>query len=280
MCNKRLPGLYILLFVGTAFFVRKVIAADIVINEFVPAPSAVNQEWVELYNASDSADYLKSYYLDDDTSFDSDAGSSAKKVLTNLNTSNPHFPFFAFTSAILNNDGDSVVLFDPSGTVVDQLAYYDNPGGDVAIGRYPDQTGQFATLPSSTQGQANAAPVPTPTSTPTPAPTNTPTPTPEPTPTPTRTPTPTPTPTKTPTPTPTLKPTSTATPVPTLVATVSAVLGVTDAPTTASSAADIKSTPSVRPLIISLLFVGIGCAILSLVFVWKNRDALKPPETT
>jgi cell division septation protein DedD len=262
MCNKHLPGLCILLFVGIVCFVQKVIAADIVINEFVPAPSAVNPEWVELYNASDSADYLKSYYLDDDTSFDSDTGSSAKKGLTNLNISNPRFPFFVFTSSILNNDGDSVVLFDPSGAVVDQFTYYDNPGGDVAIGRYPDQTGQFAILSSSTQGQGNAAPVPTPTFTPTPTPTNTPTPTPE----------PTPTPTKTPTPTPTMNPTSTSTPTPTPVATASAVLGVTDIPATTSMQADVEVKPSIRPLIISLLFVGIGCAILSLVFVWKQRN--------
>jgi len=257
----------LLIFVGMGLFAQKVIAADLVINEFVLAPGTGNPEWVELYNASDSADYLKSYYLDDDTSFDSDTGNSAKKLLTNLNISNPHYPFFIFTSAILNNDGDSVVLFDPSGAVVDQYAYYDNPGSDVAIGRYPDQTGTFALLSSSSQGQTNAAPVPTPTFTPPPAPTNTPTSTP--TVTPTRTPTQTPT----KTPTPTVKPSATATSMPSLIASVSAVLGATDSPEIASVEADTKTKTSVQPLIISLLFVGIGCGILSLVFVWQKRNA-------
>lgn len=116
-----------------------------------------------------------------------------------------------------------------------------------------------------------------PTATPTLIPTNTPTPTPEHTNTPTPTPTRTPTPTKTPTPT--VKPTAIATPTPTHVASVSAVLGVTDSPATASVLADRETKPSVKPLIISLLFVGIGCGILSLVFLWKKRNELKPPKT-
>jgi hypothetical protein len=117
------------------------------------------------------------------------------------------------------------------------------------------------------------APDPTPTSTP--EPTNTPTPMPQPKNTLTPTPTRTPTPTKTPTPT--VKPSATATSMPSLIASVSAVLGATDSTKIASVEADIKTKPSVKPLIISLLFVGIGCAILSLVFVWKKRNALKPP---
>lgn len=256
MYNKRLPGVLILFFVGMSFFVQKIFAVNIVINEFVLAPSTGNPEWVELYNASDSADYLKFYYLDDDTSFDSDTGSSAKKVLTNLNVTNPHFPFFAFTSAILNNDGDSVVLFDPSGAIVDQFTYYDNPGSDVAIGRYSNQTGQFTLLSASTQGAGNAAPVPTPTPYPTSTPTNTPTPT--------LTPTNTPVPTKTPTPTASNAASPTKTPTLTVPTPTESVLGAQD-----------DEAPNNKPYIIALLFISVGCALLAAVFVIKNRLYLK-----
>lgn len=238
-----------------------VFASEVVINEFLPAPSTGNPEWVELYNASDSADYLKFYYLDDDTSFDSDTGNSAKKVLINLNVTSPHFPFFVFTSAILNNDGDSVVLFDPSGTIVDQFTYYDNPGSDVVIGRYPDQTGQFTLVSTSTQGAGNTAPIPTSTPIPTLTPTNTPAPTSAPVNTPVPTATNTPIPTNTPTrkPTPTIEVTPTSIPSPT-----PAVLGVQD-----------EKPQNNKPYIIALLFISIGCALLGAVFVIKNKLYLK-----
>ncbi|MEK7129447.1 MAG: lamin tail domain-containing protein, partial [Patescibacteria group bacterium] len=62
----------------------RAIASDVVINEFLPAPSAGSQEWIEFYNSSPSAEYIKSYYVDDDPSFTDDSGSSSKKPLTSL----------------------------------------------------------------------------------------------------------------------------------------------------------------------------------------------------
>jgi hypothetical protein len=161
-----------------------------VINEFVPDST---QEWIEFYNASVSADYLKTYYVDDDTDFLSDVGSSTKKLLTNLNTANPTFPTIDTTS-FLNNSGDWVVLFDQNGVLIDKYQFTSDPGRDVSIGRYPDFTGGFSVLAYSTKADANSAP-------PTPVPTPTPTLAPTPAPTPTETPTPVPTPTKTPSPT-------------------------------------------------------------------------------
>jgi len=176
-----------------------------VINEFVPDSS---QEWIEFYNASASADYIKAYYVDDDTDFLSDSGSSSKKLLTNLNTTNPTFPTID-TSSFLNNSGDWVVLFDQNGVLVDQYQFISDPGKDISIGRYPDLTGIFSILAYSTKADANSAPLtpvptPTPSLTPTPTPVPTPTPTLSSSPTPTRIPTPTPT--KTPTPVPTDSP--------------------------------------------------------------------------
>ncbi len=174
--------------------------AQVVINEFVPDSTT---EWIELYNASSSADYIKNYYLDDDTDFENDIGSK-KKLLTSLNTINPTFPYIE-TSSFLNNSGDWVVLFDQDGNILDQLQYTSNPGKDISIGRYPDNSGNFSILAYSTKADGNAAP-PTATPTETPQPTQTPTVTPTSTPTPTPTKTLSPTPAKTPTPTPTKKP--------------------------------------------------------------------------
>ncbi len=143
---------------------------------------------------------------------------------------------------------------------------YQGPGNyDLKVRRYTGKSNSFA-QESNTLNIALTATMPT--ATPMPAATSTPTPTPEPTVTPTRTPTPTPVPTKTPTPT--VKPTpEPKADQPMAGTTVSAVLGVTDSPATAS----LETRQSLKPLIISLLLVGIGCAILSLAFVWKKRNS-------
>lgn len=159
-------------------------SAQVVINEFVPDASP---EWVEFFNASDSAEYIKNYYIDDDTDFLGDSGNSPKKLLTGLDISNFQYPFINLSS-FLNNTGDFVVLFNPVGEVVDQYSYSLNPGDGVSIGRSPDHTGGFAILSSTTKGNENSAPLVSPTETPTPTPTPTPTATPAPTAIPTKTP--------------------------------------------------------------------------------------------
>lgn len=157
----------------SAFWIAPAAFADstVVINEFVPD---ANPEWVEFYNASSSAEYLKTYYIDDDVSFTDDGGSSAKKLLSNLIISDPIFPYIELSS-ILNNSGDNVVLFDSSGNILDQYNYSNNPGKDISIGRNPDKTGTFFTLASATKGTANSSPQPsaTPSPTPTLSPTST-----------------------------------------------------------------------------------------------------------
>jgi hypothetical protein len=152
-------------------------SSTVVINEFVPDG---NPEWVEFYNASASAEYLKTYYVDDDTSFTSDSESSSKKLLTNLITSNPLYPYIELTSSIFNNDKeDNVVLFDSSGNILDQYSYSIPPGKEISFGRNPDKTGTFFALASATKGSTNSSPQPsaTPSPTPTISPTSTPRPT-------------------------------------------------------------------------------------------------------
>lgn len=205
---KRMLLLGVLLFFFYFFVGVKLAHAVVTINEFLSHPSTGNSEWVELYN-SDAID-ISTYWIDDDTDFNSDSGSSSKKSLSGITSGN--FSYID-VSSVFNNSGDYVVLFTADGSIVDQYQYTDDPGTDVTIGRYPDGTGSFTVLSSITKGSANS---PNPTATT--APTNTPLPTSTPinTPTPTKTPTPAPTstPTKTPTPTPTSKPTATNTPIP------------------------------------------------------------------
>lgn len=172
----------------------KSVSAQVSINEFVIDSDT---EWVEFYNSSDSAEYLKSYYIDDDDNFTSDSGSSGKKSLSNLNITNISFPYLDLSSAIFNNSPpDNVVLFDGLGNVIDSFSYNVNPGKDVSMGRFPDKVGDFSTLASLTKGSNNSqkAATPTPSQSPTNSPTANPSKTPSPVPTSTLKPTSSPTP--------------------------------------------------------------------------------------
>lgn len=262
----------ILFFLAIAVFTRPVFAADVVMNEFKVDPSA--EQWVELYNAGTESHNVSGWFIDDN-------GGTEKFTIPEGTILAPN-TYSTFSSGKFNwntSSEDSARLLDGE-TVVDQYDFTGSPGNEFSYGRFPD--GQAWAVCVPTKGTANTncsfptlTPTPTlePTETPTPTPTVKPTPTPTRTPTPTKTPTPAPTPTLTPTPTktptPTVKPTPTSKPV----ASVSAVLGATDVPATASVMAERETKPSVRPLIMSLLLVGIGCAILSLVFVWKKRNS-------
>lgn len=165
---------FLILFLNLVFFVilppKTFSAVNPTINEFLAHPSSGNKEWVEFYNP-DQLD-LSSYFLDDDTGFSSDTGSSSKKSLATVNSDNPLFPNFEMSS-FLNNGGDHVVLFSPEGEIIDQYQYTDDPGVDTSIGRFPDGSGEFNSLTSSTKGFSNSSPF-IPTSTP--IPTNTPVP--------------------------------------------------------------------------------------------------------
>lgn len=164
---------FIVLFILLFIFFPKQIHAQVVINEFVVDGSP---EWVEFYNASSSAEFLKSYWLDDDTDFTTDTGSSTKKVLTDLVTTNTTYPFIEMNSFLNNSansagEWDHVVLFDSSGAIVDQYQYTSNPGDGISIGRSPDRTGGFSILQTATKGSTNSIPqTPSPTPSPTPEP--------------------------------------------------------------------------------------------------------------
>lgn len=126
---------------------------------------------------------ITGYWIDDDTDFNNDTGSSEKKQITSITqgSDNQHVVYELSTS-MFNNDGDTVALFAPDGTLIDHYVYAKDPGKDISIGRSPDGTGDFQVLASATEGIPNSSPKPT--ITPTPEPTDKPTKVPKPTETP------------------------------------------------------------------------------------------------
>src|SRR3989338_2770111 len=104
MLKKSCPVLFLIIFI---IFPNKAFAA-LQINEFLAHPSSGNKEWVEFYNPQNTD--ISSYYLDDDTDFNNDSGSSSRKILTLLNVDNPSYPYIEISS-FLNNSEDFVVLF-------------------------------------------------------------------------------------------------------------------------------------------------------------------------
>jgi hypothetical protein len=145
---------------------------SLVVNEISVHPSDGEKEWVEFYNPSGID--LKTYWIDDDTDFASDSGGSAKKQMDTVfkGADDKHF-VFDMPSAMFNNSGDVVVLFDNTGQIVDQFQYNEDPGIDRTFGRSPEGTGSFQMLANATKGSTNSGPLPT--VTPTPLPTEKPT---------------------------------------------------------------------------------------------------------
>lgn len=242
----------------------KNIFAQVVINEFVVDG---DDEWVELYNASDSAEYLKNYYIDDDDNFTSDSGNSGKKSLSSLNITNINFPYLDLSSSIFNNTPpDSVVLFDNLGNILDSYSYNINPGKEISIGRSPDRTGDFVVLISTTKGSVNSqkAPTPSPTATATPTPTTIASPTPKPTPT--KTPSPKPTPTLTSTPIVTIKPQQTIEPL--IVLNTKTPIGKV------AGASTTKKSPILAIILIisGISFLGYGGYLLYNMKNAKNKE--------
>lgn len=276
-----------ILVLGFAFPIASV-HASVVINEFQIEPSGASQ-WIELYNTGPESQDVSGWFVDDN-------GGTEKFTIPQgsvLGLGN----CISFSSGNFNwntTSSDSARLINGA-TTADEYSFSSSPGTGVSFGRNPDGTGGFTTYAGPTQNALNingvsciAPPTPTPTPTPTSAPTPTRTPTPTKTPTPVHTPTPIPTSTialsaQTPSKTPIPTKKSTNTPTPT---SRPATLGETTKSAEVLSAIDLtpetESTPagseSMRALIVSLLLIGLGLALLSILFIWKKRKAMMPKE--
>src|ERR1700733_10992481 len=113
----------LILFIGFVPFCSKAFAdGQPLINEFLPHPNSGGKEWVELY-VPISTD-MTGYWIDDDTDFANDSGSSAKKQITSvIQGSDSQHVVFELSSSMFNNDGDTVALFAPDGTLIDHYTY-------------------------------------------------------------------------------------------------------------------------------------------------------------
>lgn len=164
----------IIFVVASLFFPINVFAQEVVINEIFANPEDEKDEFVELYNNSDSevdlsnwkiSDLFKSYSI-------ADLKISGKGYLV-LEKS--------LTKIALNNSNEKVSLIDPSDNVVDSFSYEKTIEGK-SWSRAPDGTGSFSNNTEVTKGYQNvSAPTSTPTRAPTPTKARTPTKTPKPT---------------------------------------------------------------------------------------------------
>lgn len=187
-----------------------VFASDVVMNEILANPNSGENDWIEIYNPTESQIDLSNYYFDDDDVLvvdgqiqkgTSDPGSDPQKLSGILPF---HSTCFWDANNSLNKSGDKPSLFLLNGVVVDSYQYSN-----------AEQNKSFARVPDGSDWQSNQTPskssddcstlAPTPPFTPAPSPK----PTSIPKPTATPNPTPTPKPTATPRPSPTEKPSPT-----------------------------------------------------------------------
>jgi glycosidase len=124
---------------------------DIVINEFLPAPSRGNSEWVELYNKGASTVDLSGCRVDDIVS-----GGTSPYGIPSGTTIEGHGYLLFERSFGLNNAGDMVNLIDPQGAVIDSYEYTSNPGTDKSVGRSPDGASAWGIPTTATPGASNS----------------------------------------------------------------------------------------------------------------------------
>lgn len=146
---------------------------DLVINEFMASNDAAvadqdgeYDDWVELFNNSTESISLEGYYLSDDpedlTKWEFPAGTviGGKGYLT-IWTDDDEEQEGLHTNFKLSAAAESVVLIDPSGTIVDEVSYIDQTT-DISYGRFPNGTGNFQVL-APTFGTENGVTVDIPT---------------------------------------------------------------------------------------------------------------------
>jgi len=124
---------------------------DIFINEVY----AAGNDWLELYNAAESAKDVSGYFIYDD---------AAKKYTLPANTSIPAKGFLVLicddtgvglhTNFKLTSDGETVYLENPAGKLIDKVDFPPLGEGQ-SYGRYPDGSANFVVSGSSSQGSSN-----------------------------------------------------------------------------------------------------------------------------
>ena len=141
------------------------IPGGVYLNEYLPHP-ATDDEYVELYNANPYPVAVSGWQIDDGL----DGG--AFRIPEGVQLSARGFVVFV-RNFRLNNDGDTVRLFAPGGSLVDSHSYDGDPGAGVPWSRSPDGGPVWRSDVAPSPGQPNPPPptaTATPTLTPTPRP--------------------------------------------------------------------------------------------------------------
>ncbi len=123
----------------------RLVSRMIVLNEFLPRPSGIEYdfdfgnddsdmpqgEWVEIYNNSDNSFDLAGWYIRDE--------SATNKIMITADNTYPagtvingkSWLVVYMNKAVLNNDGDTMKLFDNANILVDSHAYTSNDYCDI-----------------------------------------------------------------------------------------------------------------------------------------------------
>jgi hypothetical protein len=135
--------------------------AEIKVNEVVHKATGEGPDWIELYNPGSDPVDLAGWVIKDDNDtrgfiFPPGASIAARGfvVVEGVGGTSSYIMGFGLGKS------DAARLFAPSGQLVDVTIWQEGDGPQgTSWGRHPDGTGDFATLPVPTPGQANAAPL-------------------------------------------------------------------------------------------------------------------------
>lgn len=152
MSRKLFANLTLLIFLF-CLSVSSVFAADVVINEAFANPENEDNEFIELYNTSDSEIDLSSWKITDKVkSYPITDQKIAGKGFLVLKKST--------TTLQLNNTDEEIKLKNSSDQDIDTFSYSDTISNK-SWSRVPDGTGSFVNNTNVTEGTANSAPPPT-----------------------------------------------------------------------------------------------------------------------
>ncbi len=127
---------------------------NIFIFEVMVNPSSENNEWVEIYNNNDFSVSLTNWQIDDREN----SGSSPKTFSLEIPAKN--YRSFSLTSAMFNNDGDSVRLLNYNNTLADSFEYKSSAQGKT-WGRINFQSDEFCLQEPSYESANNSCLNPT-----------------------------------------------------------------------------------------------------------------------
>ena len=144
------------------------VSANVFINELMPSPNNVDwdldgsstsgDEWIELYNKGNVTINLTGWMLNDSSGKTFIIPSNATPILA----ANDFFVIYKnkksntyATQIELNNNGDTLSLYDNNSMLIDSMSYASNPGNDLAFGRTTDGSVELANLTYPTPDTKN-----------------------------------------------------------------------------------------------------------------------------